>query len=160
MNREMIIERMQEGCCPFCNQTGLKLPARHVFEAHGLSSSELRERFGINRTQRLCPPEFSEACADRPQNIEPGHLPSARGRNWKARDQRREVLRKAGKLVSREHLSRMGHLSSGTRGMVFVPYEHGTEGRYRKGCKCKLCKTAHADVYRAYRISGRWSPIA
>jgi len=30
--------------------------------------------------------------------------------------------------------------------------EHGTNNRYRKGCKCELCTAAHREYHKAYRI--------
>jgi hypothetical protein len=40
-----------------------------------------------------------------------------------------------------------------------TPPSHGTDARYRRGCRCKPCKAAHATGQRTYRRSlayARW----
>lgn len=44
-----------------------------------------------------------------------------------------------------------------TRAFLRSPIEHGLEGRYRKGCHCRMCRASHAirGRLRRLRVTGK-----
>ena len=67
MFNRVVLEKIQNGVCPYCGRGGFKFTISHIVQKHRIQSDEVRLEFGINPHEPLCTPELSEIYSTRAQ---------------------------------------------------------------------------------------------
>lgn len=143
------------GDCPYCGKSGFKVVAIHVFQAHGLTTRELRDGLGLTFTESICAPEHSEQIRKRQE----GKAPKVQAKDMSRRvysDKGKAVvignLSSAPTLLTRNQLAEAGRLGgSKNKGQRRSEVEHGTRREFKKGCRCASCTEANRVYWREYR---------
>ena len=57
---DVVLSKLSEGTCPYCNIVGFKMVGAHIFKKHGVRINELKDALLLPRDKGFCSPEESE----------------------------------------------------------------------------------------------------
>lgn len=164
--REQIQAGIEAQICPWCDAGPFKILASHTTRLHGVDRFQLRDLAGLTYSASVCAPEVADERREIVRRsgrvlVSPGkgikrNLSEAAKEiaRRKLADARSEEQRLAATAASQTPQARAKQGASLRRSWAERrggELEHGDHRRYKTGCRCDLCKAAHAKHFRELR---------